>query len=168
MASITEKVLDKAIEDAFRSSPAFANWFLAQTKFAHESASYCWSRSNHPWGKVPLPVRDPETGDIAIQHFESETDILVVFATGKGQRFALHIENKLANGAFTHQQPDLYGPRAQLWRNNPKYGSYTEYETVLIAPRMFYERWIEGAGKFDRYIAHEDIAAHLPIFGAGV
>lgn len=50
MAAPTEKELDAALEIAFKSNPEFTRWFLSKTKFADRSATYLWSRSDHPWG----------------------------------------------------------------------------------------------------------------------
>ncbi len=164
MNKITEKTLDKAIDEAFKISPDFASWFLSKTKFSGENASYLWSRSNYPYGSVPSIIQNSATGVEEEIIKESETDILVVFEAEESKRFALHIENKLAHGKFTPLQPEHYAERAKLWLGDPKYYNYADYETVLIAPRVFYERWTEDAKKFDRYISHEEISAHLSIF----
>jgi len=164
MNKVTEKDLDSTIELAFKNSPLFTKWFLSRTKFSEENATYYWSRSDNPWGVVPVTVQNPETGAEEIIKRESETDILVVFETDTKKRFALHIENKLANGHFTPFQPELYAKRAQLWLSNPKYREYTDFETVLIAPSVFYDRCIDGATEFDCFISHEDISEYIPLF----
>jgi hypothetical protein len=165
MSQITEKMLDKAIEQAFMRSKDFADWFLSRTKFAGSEAVYHWSRSDHPWCCMSIPTHDPHTGATGFRCVESETDILVVFRRPDSTRFALHIENKLASGAFTRDQPDLYAARARYMAGKIKYGDYSDFETVLIAPQKFSERWPEGCAKFDCYVSHEDISAHLPHFG---
>jgi hypothetical protein len=163
----TEKQLDAEINNQFKSSPEFTKWFLSKTKFANKNATYYWSRSDHPWGKVPLDIKNPETGENEQIIRESETDILVVFETENKDRFALHIENKLSNGHFTTYQPELYSERAKLWRKNPKYKNYTDFETVLIAPNAFYERCLnKGAKEFNQYISHEEISRFIPSFRA--
>ena len=88
-----------------------------------------------------------------------------MFETQTHKRIALHIENKLASGSFTPFQPEIYAARAAQWKGNPKYQSYEDWETVLIAPRSFYARYIDDAKKFGRFIAHEDIANYIPVFG---
>lgn len=160
----TEKELDAAIERAFKESKEFADWFLSHTKFADLDAAYVWSRSDHPWGSIPFPVVNPDTGVEEIQNKESETDILVVFEDGSSSRFALHIENKIAGGSFTQYQPDMYVVRAAHWAGNPKYKGYTDFQTVLVAPQEFYKRNKEEADKFDCYISHEKISNHIPDF----
>ena len=164
MSKATEKELDEALDKAFKDSHEFTIWFLSKTKFAEISAQYYWSRSDNPWGRVPSEEPDPETGKLEKIIRESETDVLVVFEAEGNKRFALHIENKLGNGKFTLGQPRNYTVRAKHWAGNPKYGNYTEFETVLVAPKEFYERNIEEARIFDRFISHEEIASFIPIF----
>src|SRR5882762_678090 len=100
----SEKAIDEAIEEQFKSSPAFVAWFLERTKIKVRGAKYRWSRSNHPWGKAPLIQTDPKTGLHEKANREGETDILVVFECVDGSRFAVHIENKVAS-PFTDLQP---------------------------------------------------------------
>ena len=165
MSTPTEKQLDAEIDKYFKNSPEFTNWFLSKTKFANKKASYFWSRSDHPWGRVPLTIQNPETGKTEEIIRESETDVLVVFETTKKERFALHIENKLSNGHFTIHQPELYSERAKLWLNNSKYKKYTDFETVLISPHSFYERCKnKGAKEFNQFIPHEEISEFIPMF----
>lgn len=127
-------------------------------------AIYLWSRSNHPWGRVSRTTQDPITGESVTIIKEGETDVLVVFTTTNGQRFALHIENKVSFGKFMPDQPELYAVRAHQWMGNPKYQSYTDFETVLVAPKMFYQRNESACRLFHRYIPHEDIAQFIPLF----
>ena len=167
MEKISEKQLDLALDDAFRHDPSFASWFVDQTKFAGMGGTYLWSRSNHPWGRVAHTTQDPTTGEVVTTIKEGETDVLVVFTTANGLRFALHIENKVSVGKFMPEQPELYSVRARQWMGNPKYQSYTDFETVLVAPKMFYQRNESACRLFDRYIPHEDIAQFIPLFSQG-
>jgi hypothetical protein len=167
MNKVSEKQLDHALDEAFQLQPHFASWFVDQTKFAGMGATYLWSRSNHPWSRVAITVQDPPTSEPMTLVKEGETDVLVVFATPAGMRFALHIENKMAGGKFTPGQPDLYPTRARQWMGNPKYRSYTDFETVLVAPQAFLQRNEMAWKIFNRYIPHEDIARFVPLFGSG-
>jgi hypothetical protein len=162
--NVSEKQLDLALDDAFQHNAAFATWFVDQTKFAGTGATYLWSRSNHPWGRVMHTTLDPTTGEAVTTIKEGETDVLVVFTTANGLRFALHIENKVSVGKFMPEQPELYAVRARQWLGNPKYQSYTDFETVLVAPKAFYHRNEQACRVFDRYIPHEDIAQFIPLF----
>jgi hypothetical protein len=162
----TEKELDQAIEAAFKDSPSFTRWFLSRTKFKDDDASYYWSRSNYPWGKAELNTVNAMTGARESVVREGETDILVVFETPNKRRVALHIENKLASGSFTLLQPEVYRARAAKWKSDPRYCNYDDWETVLVAPNIFFDRFRAEAAKFDRFVPHEDIAIHVPLFGA--
>jgi hypothetical protein len=166
MTAPTEKQLDLALDGEFKNNPAFCRWFLDRTKFLQHDGRYCSSRSNHPWGPIPCSLSNPVTGRIDTTIKESETDVLVVFEASTGERFALHVENKIGMGRFTLLQAELYPQRAAHWAGNPKYGNYREFETVLVAPRVFYER-NEVAVKqfFHRFVPHEDFAAFIPLFG---
>ena len=159
-----EYELDLAFAEAVRTSETFAHWLLRQTKFAalvpetfllHEE-----QRVRHPanwwrhwWCRVPELGRD------------SETDVFLVFENGVGgERFALHVENKPTTGRFTKVQPESYGPRARYMAGEPKYLNYRQWETVLIAPKAFMDRYADEAAPFDRRIAYEAIAEHVPAF----
>jgi hypothetical protein len=146
----TERALDQLFRMHLDLTPEFAPWLLSRTKFAGVNAKLV----NEPWQFQWY--RSPTTG------IESETDIFLVFqrldAPG---RFALHIENKMANGKFTPNQPRLYHVRANDWMTKRR---YNDYETVLIAPRSFYAKYKTGAEEFHRYIPHEDIARFIPQF----
>ena len=164
MSKVSEKQLDLALDDAFQHNPVFSTWFVDQTKFAGTGATYLWSRSNHPWSRVTHTTLDPITGESVTTIKEGETDVLVVFTAVNGLRFALHIENKVSIGKFMPEQPELYAVRARQWLGNPKYESYTDFETVLVTPKAFYHRNEQACRVFDRYIPHEDIAQFIPLF----
>jgi hypothetical protein len=164
VAEVSEKLLDLALETAFKESPEFCYWFLQKTKFSENNAKYHWSRSDHPWGRIKLNYKNPQTGIEEVVIKESETDVLVVFKNQDNSVFALHIENKLKDGKFEPLQPDMYSIRARQWLGNPKYQSYSDFQTVLVAPREFHERNTSEAGKFECYISHEEISEHIAIF----
>lgn len=111
---------------------------------------------------------NPQTGDQETVIKEGETDVLVVLEDFAKRRVAIHIENKLASGHFTSFQPELYAARAACWKGNPKYCGYEDWETVLVAPQAFYDRWKTEAAKFDRFVPHEEIALHVPLFAIQV
>ncbi len=58
--------------------------------------------------------------------------------------------------------------RADFWLHKSDYGNYDEWETLLLAPKAFYERNTNEARKFTTFIAHEEIAAHIPAFGVAL
>lgn len=160
-----EDDLNLAFANKLVESPEFVSWMLSRTKFRkdvahaqllHEEqairpAKFWWK---HWWCKVPELNAD------------SETDIFLVFQIDEGrQRFALHIENKLANSTFTKRQPESYAFRARHMMNKPRYLYYSDFETVLMAPLIFQSTYRSKCGLFDRYISHEDIANFVPEFG---
>lgn len=48
--------------------------------------------------------------------------------------------------------------------NKEKYGNYSDFETVLVAPIEFYENNFEASRCFDKYVSYEEIAILLPEF----
>lgn len=165
MSAPSEKQLDAALDAAFKEQPDFVQWFLSKTKFSGRGATYFWSRSDHPWGTINYTATNPETGQLETSRKESETDVLVVLKALDGEAVALHIENKVGSGKFTVLQPELYRPRAEQWMGNPKYQSYTDFQTVLVAPRLFHDRNRTQAELFDCFIPHEEIAGFVSLFG---
>jgi hypothetical protein len=162
----TERLLDKAFEAELKN-PLFASWLLSRTKFGLKNATYRWSRSDNPWGRVKITVPNAETGRDEQIVKESETDILVVFEDlNDHTRFALHIENKIAS-PFTWRQPEMYRERAQQWSGKSKWGSYVDHEVILIAPQKYYDRYQSDCSKFEEFISHEDISRWLPVFLSG-
>ncbi len=161
---LNEKDLDKILEDGFKNSDSFSKWFLSKTRFSNLNAKYKWSRSDNPWGRFTFELENEETGKIEQITRDSETDVLVVFETRTGNNIALHIENKLANGTYTQYQPDFYQKRAEIWRNNKKYGNYSDFETVLVAPIEFYRNNFEASQHFDKFVSYEETGILLPEF----
>ena len=166
MPSGLEAQLDRELERAIRDDPAFAQWLLSHTKFADRSATYLWSRSDSPWGTIDYRYVDIETGLEKSVRKQCETDVLAVFRTGDDQIVALHIENKIGSGKFTELQPEMYSQRAEQWKDNVRYKSYTDFETILLAPESFHQRNLDRCGLFDRFVSHEAIAEHLPAFAS--
>jgi len=161
---IDEKSIDSAIENAFKTSENFCTWILGHTKFAKKNMSYHWSRSDHPWGKVTAELVNPDSNTIQTITRECETDILVVFEDlNENSKVAIHIENKLANGKFEEYQPELYGPRAKQWIGLPKYKSYTDFATILIAPKSFHDKNLARSNTFDSFISYEELAQHVEL-----
>lgn len=165
-SSPTEAALDNALAEALLDSQGhFASWLLSRTRFASEGARCVEVRADNPWSRVALPVHDPATGHIEQFIRDCETDVLAIFATAGSRRFALHLENKLAGGKFTHLQPESYRERLIQWRLKPRLGMYEDASSVLIAPQAFYERNRVAAAMFEAFVSHEAIAEHVPLFG---
>lgn len=161
---LNEKDLDKILDNGFINSECFSKWFLSKTRFSNLNAHFKWSRSDHPWGRFTVDLKNEETGEIEQITRDSETDVLVVYETDKGNNVALHIENKLANGKYTQYQPEFYSKRAEIWRNEEKYGNYSDFETVLVAPIEFYANNFEASQYFDKFVSYEEVGILLPEF----
>lgn len=164
--SFTEKDLDKALDEGFKRPQEFGRWFLSKTRFSKLNAKYIWSHSDNPWGRFTFDITNSETGINETITRDNETDVLVVFGDESGNKFAFHIENKLANGKFTEYQPEFYSKRAEAWKNNAKFGNYSDYETVLVSPLEFYTANFNAAQQFDKYISYEEIGILLPKFSS--
>jgi len=159
-----EKYFDQALEQAFNSMEEFAEWFLGKTKFKGMPAKVCWSRSDSPWARLTYSYTNPKTKEEEIITRDSETDVLVVFESETGKRVGIHIENKLGNGKFEPYQPESYQLRAKHWLNSPKYGNYSDFDTVLVAPNIFLSRNGERSRLFGASISYEEISDYLPVF----
>ena len=161
-----EKELDKALVEALENQPAFLSWVVDQTKFAGRNLVFHSCRSNNPWGPHPFSYPNSETGEIELTRRESETDVLLLVKDEQDRIFGVHFENKRGSGAFTKLQPEMYAQRAAHWVGNSKYGSYADFDTVLVAPLEFEVRNREQASAFGCFISHQAIAEFVPAFVA--
>ena len=166
-SSAREAELDNALAEALRHDTEFARWFLRQTRFVSYDATCVEVRADNPWSRVTLrlPNERGDTHEEVVR--DAETDVLAIYEAQDGRRIALHIENKLAGGAFTPHQPASYRERLAQWRGRPKLGRYQDATSVLVAPQVFYDRNIEESKAFDAFVSHEAIAEHLPAFAGG-
>jgi hypothetical protein len=160
----TEKELDLSLSHELTSSADFLQWFLSHTKFANRTSLVKSCPSNHPWGTHPFTVTDPTTGAVIIKKCQSETDVLLILIAQDGETLGVHIENKIGSGRFAANQPEMYKQRATHWIKNPRYGSYTDFDTVLLAPAAFVDRNAAQAKHFGCFISHEEVAAYIPLF----
>jgi len=166
-SKLSEDQLCEIFADGVRDVVTLRRWLLVKTKFA-ECADECrllheeqmsirrrrrWWR--HWWCAVP---------ELAKQR---ETDIFMVFeAHSTRRRFALHIENKRDNYKFNPGQAAAYAPRARHMLNKSEYLSHSDFQTVLLAPKSFRDRYSDEAALFDVFIAYEEVAHFLPTFGS--
>jgi hypothetical protein len=161
----TEAQLDTILAEALADCGRFSKWFFGRTRFGNESAECVFCRSDNPWSSVKFSAPNPVSGELEFLSKECETDVLAVYQTEDGRRLALHIENKIAGGSFTPDQPRLYQERLQQWMNRPKLGRYSDATSVLVAPQSFFEQHHADAIAFESYISHEELASHLSVFG---
>lgn len=165
---ISELELDRAFANKLTSSREFCVWVLRQTKFADRSHEAILLDKEQAQAK---PRKKPENW---WRHWwcrledgtESETDIFAVFAfSASTKRVALHIEDKPPRGKFTPNQYLNYRRRAEFMAGKPKYLSYSEYTTILLAPKAFFEENSRTVHHFDCCISYESVAEAIPLFG---
>lgn len=164
---MTEEKLDFAFANHLIASPQFASWVLGRTKFSdrkdcsrplhieQQSARVAKHWYKHWWCHVPE------------LNTESETDVFVAFEHDESkERFALHIENKLHNSTFQPNQAQTYAFRARHMLANTKSAILrcTDFDTILIAPRVFRDNYRTQCDMFGSYISHEEIAEFVPEF----
>lgn len=161
---VHEAVLDHALAEALENSPDLCVKLLRGGRFAHladearllieeqraarKKAKHWWK---HWWCRLP-------------DGSEGETDLFLVFEAG-AKRFAIHIENKPADGKLSLRQARNYRPRAAFMANHKRWLSYADFETVLLAPQSLIEANRKAASQFDRQISYEELAEEIPIFG---
>jgi len=159
----SEDMLSRLFAERMRTDVAFAAWLVGKTRFAaspskllheeqarkrpHVSADRWW---RHWWCKIPHLGR------------ERETDIFLVFGNDR-QRFALHIENKNA-AKFLSGQAEDYEPRAKWMMNQNEYLNYSDFQTLLLAPRSVSIRYPRERACFDVHVPYEALAEFIPEF----
>jgi hypothetical protein len=129
-----ERDVDLLLAEEFWVNPAFAERFKSLTKFASEPATVAdfWVSKSNSLG---------------------ESDLIVVYETADGRRFAWLIEDKVS----ANLQPDQarrYQMRADRDCSN---GVYADFELVLCAPHYYIENHPDLHG-FSHYISLEQIA----------
>jgi ADP-ribosyl-[dinitrogen reductase] hydrolase len=160
-AELVEKDLDEALAIALRGNQRFADWLLSQTPFDKTSARVDWVRADNPWTTSIVQTRDSETGEITARPMQGETDVLAVYETNDGVRIGLHIENKMSGASFRTLQAERYRSRAQQWVGNPKYGNYSHWLTVVIAPKSVQRKAPDQISKFDVVIDSRAVGAFV-------
>jgi hypothetical protein len=166
-SNISEDELCRVLADKLRDSSEFGAWFLTHTKFEHLARNvkvlFEEQRKNRfsakaPWWRHWFTSKCLCTGCFGGR----ETDIFVVFeAIETKARFSLHIENKTLNSRFTVGQAEAYAVRAKCWAGQKRFLNYTDFATVLIAPKAFRER-NPNTDFFDSFISYEELAKVLP------
>jgi len=160
---ICEAELDHAFAEAIEHNFAFQRFLLLGGRFARHAdcarllveeqaaarkAKHWWK---HWWCKLPDGA-------------EWETDIFLVFEAGT-ERFAIHIEDKPADGILRLDQAAAYRRRATFKAHDKKWLNYADFETVLLAPSGFIGRNSSEAAQFDRTLSYEEITPFAPLFG---
>lgn len=129
-----ERDVDLLLAEEFAVNRTFAERFKALTKFASKTASVAdfWVSKSNNLG---------------------ESDLIVVYQSDDGERFALLIEDKV-DAPLQPEQIARYRLRADRDR---ALGIYSDYEVVLCAPQH-YIKARSDLGGFDQLISLEQIA----------
>jgi hypothetical protein len=159
----SEKQLDQALHAALEGNTAFRAGLVDQHGVEDGCERLVFCCSNHPWGQVRLIIPNADTA--ALEPVSREgADVLAVFKNGTGQRLSVHIENRLAAGAFIPYQAKVMAARAELGMGHERFGRHQIWKSVLVAPQSFIDRNGLGARKFMAGITHEQISKFQPAF----
>ena len=143
----TELELEHLFWDAMSTNVEFQSWLLERTRtwFLKQT------RVDTMALDLVLNERWHQRWHTDRHGNESESDILLIFRNRENsQRYAIHIENKPLHGTWQPGEAEGYRLRAEhcmaKWR-------YVDFQTVLLAPAQFIERYPEegpmlGRGDF--------------------
>ena len=151
----------RTFADALLEEAAFRQWVLTRTKFfdrrdaslliEEQSARPAKSWWRHWWTRLP-------------DRSQSETDVFAVFQDqADEERFALHVECKMAAGKFMQNQAAQYQLRGEFMKSN-KWVPYSDFDTILLAPIAFAQAFPFETETFGAFIPFEDVARWLPSF----
>jgi len=151
MAKIDELSLDHCFKRYLDLNITFQNWIISQTKFKNRNLELVIEKIWHQrWYRDPITKKD------------SETDIFLVFKDKDcGSRVALHIENKLTNSTWQAYQAENYKIRGEARKSSY---DYVDFQTILLAPKIFIDAWPAQVAQFDVIITHEALSVFIPEF----
>lgn len=132
---IYERDIDIMLAEEFEVSPAFAMWFLKQTKFADAKAQ----------AKEVFVSKTDSTG---------ESDLVIVFERDDAERVALLIEDKI-DAILQPEQENRYRLRAEAAKAA---GEFSDYEVILCCPHKYHDGHMGEVKTFDRFVSYEVIA----------
>lgn len=158
--------------EALVNDLAFRSWVLRKTKFAeHADEARLLNRE----------MKAQRSGTAKYwwrSHFTEtcrcfgcrgqETDLLAIFETNKGLRFALHMEVKHPGDRFkeTGVQAAAYPARAQCWSTPgqapPNVLSHSEAATVLLCSSTKLEEYAPHLKYFETKITFEELRKEFP------
>jgi hypothetical protein len=167
-----ELLFAKPFAEGLVNDPVFRSWVLRQTKFA------VFANEARPLHREMHSKRSPGTKYWWRSHFTEacrcfgcsgqETDLLAIFETATGLRFALHVEVKQPGDRFDKKpnQAAAYPVRALCWATNGKTPArvlpHTEATTVLLCSELKLEDYAAHVGHFETVITFEDIEKNFP------
>lgn len=132
-----ERDIDLLLAEELAVNPAFGVWLRSKTKFVGQTA---------------------EVADVFVSKADNlgESDLIALYESADGSRFALMIEEKI-DAPLQPDQAGRYRLRAQ---REIKMGAYSAYAVILCAPQYYIAKSARAA-EFDAAIPFEDIAAFL-------
>lgn len=155
--------------NALVSDPAFRLWILQQTKFAnvaeearvlHEEMRAKRSQSAASWWRSHYSEKCRCQGCRG-----QETDILTVFETGAGIRFALFEVKQPADKFPTNKdQAGNYALRAKCWATSPPKSvvPHSDAATALLCSVSKLAEYAPHLPKFGTVITFENVAKSFP------
>src|SRR4051794_18952485 len=151
---------------ALEADSAFRSWVLRQTKFAaytvsarllHEEMRAHRSESSASWWRSHFTERCRCQGCSG-----QETDLLAIFETATGKRFALHIEVKQPTDKFPTKKDQAanYALRAKCWTTSAPRAvlPHSDAATVLLCSSSKLQEYEPHLSKFGSVITFEEIA----------
>ena len=151
---VREKDLDLLLEHALWESSGVRGWLLQACGLSAANWNCVWSRADNVWTSV-LDAKGTK--------LEGETDVLVGTQNAGNERLALHIENKRPGRRFVNEQAVQYPLRAAKLAASEKYGNYTSWRTILVAPRSLIEEHQDEVAYFDALVDYHELACRLRI-----
>lgn len=156
--------------NALVADRAFRAWILRRTKFAafadearllHDEMRAQRSRSSATWWRSHFTEKCRCQGCSG-----QETDILAIFETAKGARFALHFEVKQRNDKFptNKDQGANYALRAKCWaKSAPKaVVPHSDAATVLLCSALKLSEYKPHLSKFGTVMTFEEVGRLFP------
>jgi hypothetical protein len=152
------------IAEALVASDTFRTWLISRTKFVeyardarllHEEMKLKRSRSAQTWWRSHFQEKCRCEGCCG-----QETDLLAIFESKDGFRFALHIEIKHSGDRFgSRRQAKSYPLRAQCWvkRAPSKVLAHNDASTVLICDGTKHFSFQDDARHFDTVLFFENL-----------
>ena len=156
--------------DALVSDSRFLSWVLSQTKFAsfadearllHREMQAKRSAGAESWWRSHYTEKCRCEGCSG-----RETDLLAIFETTTGLRFALHVEVKQPNDKFDSEkkQAERYSVRAQCWTSKAPASvlAHTMGATALLFSENKRREYTPHLAHFGTIITFEDVRKNFP------
>ncbi|MFC4726907.1 hypothetical protein [Coralloluteibacterium thermophilus] len=142
-----ERDIDLLLAEEFMVNEQFAAWFLSRSRLSHE---------------VGARVVDV---DVSKATSEGESDLIVYYERGSGERVALFIEDKI-NAPLQPEQAKRYVSRAEALLAG---GDLEAVDYVLCAPAAYIKSCPAGAiDEFTTRLSYEDLAEHFAAAGTSL